>query len=64
MQPQAPNDEEKQEKLDQDYDPPFSLPADVGHRLDPTDPRTDGELDSQELYDAGADVASGAEDAS
>jgi hypothetical protein len=49
-----PNDEEKEEQLDEDYDPPFSLPSD-SHPFQAADPQSlDPNLeDQQELYDEG-----------
>jgi hypothetical protein len=46
------------EKLDQDYDTPFSEPHDKRGRLAYDHPSTDSGLDEHELYDAGlADAA-------
>lgn len=59
MQPMKPNDEEKLEKLDQDYDTPFSFPPDAVGKIAKDHPTTDDQLDSDELYNAGLSVAAG-----
>jgi hypothetical protein len=48
-----PNDEERQEKLEDDFDPPFSPPDDVSQGLSDDNQVTDTNLDSQEFYDEG-----------
>lgn len=57
--PDEPNDEERQEKLPQDYDTPFR-PADEDD-IDDTHQVTDTNLDPEEQYDEGV---SGAAEAS
>jgi hypothetical protein len=41
------------EKLDQDYDTPLSIPGDSRGRITPDHPSTDTGLDEHELYDEG-----------
>lgn len=53
-----PNKEEKLEKLDQDYDKPFSPPADIRELISKDYPSLDTGVDEHEWYDAGATVAS------
>lgn len=57
-----PNEEERQQKLEQDFDKPFSPPSGVqgGQPIDPstTHPATDHRPDDQEVYDEGAEAAS------
>lgn len=50
-----PNEEEKLEKLDQDYDRPFSPPASIEDReqLPKNHPALDTGIDSHEWYDEG-----------
>ena len=61
MQPrdEEMNDEEKQEKLDQDFEPPFSPAEDVenARRVSKEDPHLDGGADSDEWYQEGAAAA-------
>jgi len=57
-----PNDEEKQEKLPNDFSTPFSPPSGIQDTTDDTHPDADTDLDEQERYDAGISAASGAED--
>jgi hypothetical protein len=55
-----PNDEEKLEKIDQDFEPPMSLPSDVaGAGSQSTHPQTDDINDIQEAYDAGIPAEAG-----
>ena len=53
--------EEKQEKLDQDYDPPFSPAEDIksDRQLSKEDPHLDDGTDSDEWYQEGAAAAGG-----
>lgn len=51
-------DMKKDEKLDQDYDTPFSPPSGVQDRIRDDDPRTDTNIDLQEHYDEGIEGAS------
>jgi hypothetical protein len=66
MQPrdEEVSDEEKQEKLDQDYQPPFSPAEDIkgGRRLSKQDPHLDENADSDEWYQEGAAAAGGLPD--
>jgi hypothetical protein len=48
-----PNDEEKQEKLPNDFDTPFSPPSGVKDNADDTHPEADTNVDSMERYDEG-----------
>jgi hypothetical protein len=57
-----PNDEEKQEKLPQDYDTPFSPPSGVKDNADDTHPQADTNVDDQERYDEGISGAMGVDD--
>jgi len=57
-----PNEEEKQEKLPNDFDTPFSPPSGVQDTTDDTHPDADTDLDDQERYDAGISASSGAQD--
>lgn len=61
MQPMEPDDEAKREKLDQDYDTPFSLPYDGQGKISNDHPSTDDQMDSDELYDQGLSVTAGAD---
>ena len=56
-----PDDEEKKEKLDQDFDTPFSLPYDAKGKLPIDHPATDDQMDSDELYDQGLSATAGAD---
>ncbi|HJQ08673.1 MAG TPA: hypothetical protein VJ836_04305 [Candidatus Saccharimonadales bacterium] len=58
---QQPNDEEKQEKLANDFDPPFSPPADVPRqgRVPSNHPVLDTDTDEDEWYDEGRSSAAG-----
>lgn len=49
----------KDEKLDQDYDTPFSPPCGVQDRIDQTHPSTDTDVDPEDDYDEGIEGASG-----
>lgn len=53
------NQEEKQEKLEQDFDKPFSPPADVKGqgRLSKNHPDKDTGTDEDEWYDSGINAA-------
>ena len=75
MLPDEPNDEEKLEQLPGDGQTPFRpaapgrddsiLPdnsAQPGQPFDNTQPRTDTDVDQQELYDAGEESAVGGAD--
>lgn len=53
-----PNDEEKQEKLDEDYDTPFSPPQDMPSKLPRDYPTKDTDMDETEWYQNGGDAAS------
>lgn len=55
------NDEEKLEKLSQDYEKPFSPPYDVIENIPNYYPSMDTNVDEHEWYDAGATVSSGAD---
>lgn len=57
-----PNDEEKLEKEDQDYDTPFSLPYDAAGKIASNHPSTDDQMDSDELYDMGLSATAGADE--
>ena len=57
-----PNDEEKQEKLDNDFSTPFSPPSGIQDSTDDTHPQADTNVDSQERYDEGISGASGVDD--
>jgi len=58
------NEEEKQEKLDQDFDKPFSPPSDIKGqgRMARDDPRKDTGMDEDEWYDEGENAAAGQPD--
>jgi hypothetical protein len=47
------NDEEKQEKVAQDYDTPFSPPDGTLDTIPKDHPQVDTNMDSQEWYDEG-----------
>jgi hypothetical protein len=47
------NDEDDQEKLPEDYSPPFSAPSGVQDTTDDTHPQADTNVDSMEQYDEG-----------
>lgn len=47
------NDEDRQEKLPQDYSTPFSAPSGVDDTTDDTHPEADTNVDSMEHYDEG-----------
>ena len=49
-----PNAEEKLEKLEQDFDKPFSPPSEVRERLPKDHPSLDMNIDEHEWYDEGA----------
>lgn len=55
-----PNEEEKLEKLDQDFDKPFSPPSDIKGqgRLARDHPDLDTDVDEDEWYDKGVNAAS------
>jgi hypothetical protein len=53
-----PNDEEKQEKLPNDFDTPFSPPSGIQDLTDDTHPDADTNVDSMEQYDEGISGAS------
>lgn len=53
-----PNKEEKLEKLNQDYDKPFSPPVDIKELISKDHPSLDSGIDEHEWYDVGATVAS------
>lgn len=59
-----PNDEEKEEKLDQDFDPPFSPPDDISGqgRMAKDDPSKDSGMDEDEWYQEGENAAAGQQD--
>jgi hypothetical protein len=57
-----PNDEEKQEKLPNDFSTPFSPPSGIADTSDDTHPEADTNVDSQERYDEGISAASGVDD--
>ena len=57
-----PNDEEKQEKLANDFSTPFSPPSGIQDNTDDTHPQADTNVDSQERYDEGISGASGVDD--
>lgn len=52
MPPDEPTDEERLEKLPNDFDTPFNIPDDGG---DPTHPETDSNVELSELYQEGID---------
>ena len=47
------NDEDKEEKLPEDYSTPFSAPDGVQDTTDDTHPEADTNVDSHEHYDEG-----------
>ena len=53
-----PNEEERLEKLDQDFDKPFSPPADIKELISKDHPSLDSGVDEHEWYDVGATIAS------
>jgi len=53
-----PNQEEKLEKLPQDFDKPFSPPADIKETIPIDYPMLDTGIDEDEWYNAGASIAS------
>jgi hypothetical protein len=57
-----PNDEEKQEKLANDFSTPFSPPSGIQDNSDDTHPEADTNVDEQERYDEGISGASGVDD--
>ena len=57
-----PNDEEKQEKLPNDFSTPFSPPSGIEDTSDDTHPEADTNVDLQERYDEGISGASGVND--
>lgn len=56
-----PNQEEKLEKLSQDFDKPFCPPYDIKEIITKDYPSLDTNVDEQEWYDAGASIASAAD---
>ncbi len=60
-----PNEEEKLEKLEQDYDKPFSPPASIedSERLPKNHPALDTGIDAHEWYDEGRSGAGEVSDA-
>lgn len=56
-----PNDEEKLEKLQQDFDKPFSPPTDIEEGIPKDYPSLDTNIDEHEWYDVGATIASESE---
>jgi hypothetical protein len=59
-----PNDEERQEKLPNDYSTPFSPPSGVKDNADDTHPEADTNVDSHERYDEGISGAMEVDDRS
>ena len=61
---EAVSDEEKWEKQEQDFAPPFSAPEDIknARRVNKEDPHTDDGVDSDEAYQEGEAAASGLPD--
>jgi hypothetical protein len=61
---EAISDEEKFEKQDQDFAPPFSTADDIkeGRRLSKEDPHLDDGVDSDEAYQEGPAAAAGLPD--
>lgn len=55
----APDEEEKQEQLPQDYSTPFSPPSGVTDTSDDTHPQSDTNIDEHEHYDEGIAGATG-----
>lgn len=63
MQPQGMiNEEDEQEKLPQDYSPPFSAPSGAQDTTDDTHPEADTNVDSHQHYDEGIEGADGTHD--
>lgn len=58
---QEPNTEEKLEKLEQDFERPFSPPSDVKSNIPRDYPTLDDGVDVDEWYNSGAKIASGAD---
>ena len=56
-----PNSEERLEKLDQDFETPFSPPADIKELITKDYPSLDTGIDEHEWYDSGATIASSAD---
>ena len=56
-----PNREERLEKLDQDFEKPFSPPVDIKELISKDYPSLDTGVDEHEWYDVGATIASGAD---
>jgi hypothetical protein len=56
------NEEDEQEKLSQDYSPPFSPPSGIQDSTDDTHPEGDTNIDSHEHYDEGISGAEEVED--
>jgi len=61
---EAVSDEEKFEKKDQDFAPPFSAPDDIknARRVNKEDPNLDDGVDSDEAYQEGDAAAGGLPD--
>jgi hypothetical protein len=57
------SDEEKMEKLDQDYERPFSEPTDIPGqgKIQRDDPSLDTDVDEDEWYSEGRAAASGSD---
>lgn len=53
-----PNQEEKLEKLSQDFDSPFSPPTDIKELIPKDYPSLDDGVDVDEWYNSGATIAS------
>jgi hypothetical protein len=51
------NQEDEQEKLPQDYSPPFSAPSGAQDTTDDTHPQADTNVDPHEHYDEGIEGA-------
>lgn len=58
---QEPNAEEKLEKLEQDFENPFSPPTDVKSKIPKDYPTLDDGVDADEWYNSGGKIASGAD---
>lgn len=56
-----PNKEEKQEKLDQDFDRPFAAPSDASNNVPKDYPTNDTDIDETEWYQEGGASASSTE---
>lgn len=56
-----PNKEERLEKLEQDFEKPFSPPVDIKELIPKDYPSLDTNVDEHEWYDVGATIASGAD---